>query len=293
MKVELRAYRGKPTLFVDGQPEPCYAYSYTFPAERPGGDEIHRKFAAHGCKWYLLITRGGVEGDWHTTPFWTDDNVFPEVQEENLSRHAAMALKHCPDARFWVRIGAGPPKRWREKFPGELLLNCDGKRYDHASTASSRFHEQYGLMIENIVRYCERQPWGERVAGYLVFPLDEGTSNLVNEGFCFDYSPAALAGFRAWLKDPNAEIPAERNRPPTLHWPEDNRLESPEERARLARVFTRGLNRPSGFVLPVQRWNAKAGRSWASERWAFRDPYLVLVPGDSPVGFRQIGRAHV
>ncbi|MCG3147198.1 MAG: hypothetical protein PCFJNLEI_00636 [Verrucomicrobiae bacterium] len=238
MKVELRTYRGKPTLFVDGQSEPCYAYSYTFPAERPGGDEIHRKFAAHGCRWYLLIARGGVDGDWFTTPFWTDHNVFPAVQEDNLSRHAALVLKHCPDARFWVRIGAGPPKKWREQFSGELLVNCDGKRYDHASTASVRFHEQYGLMVENIVRYCEAQPWGERVAGYLVFPLDEGTSNLVNKGYCFDYSPVALAGFRTWLKDPTATIPAERNRPPTLHWPEPEEKHLEREYCRFMREMT-------------------------------------------------------
>lgn len=243
MKAELRHYRGKPTLFLDGRPEPCYAYSYTFPAERTGADEIHRKFAAHGCRWYLLITRGGVDGDWHTTPFWTDDANFPEVKQDNLSRHALLVLRHCPDARFWVRIGGGPPKRWREKYPGDLLLNCDGKRYEHASTASTRYHDQYGRFIENIVGYCERQPWGDRVAGYLVFPLDEGTSNLVNEGYCFDYSPVARSGFRDWLQDPTAEIPAERPRPRTLHWPEPEEFRLEREYCRFMREMTARLFR--------------------------------------------------
>jgi uncharacterized protein (DUF2126 family) len=30
----------------------------------------------------------------------------------------------------------------------------------------------------------------------------------------------------------------------------------------MAQVFQQGLNVPRGFVLPVQRWNAKAASRW-------------------------------
>jgi hypothetical protein len=65
--------------------------------------------------------------------------------------------------------------------------------------------------------------------------------------------------------------------------PEDSRLEDPEARERLARVFNRGLTVPSGFVLPVQAWQ---GEAWRSERWRLRRGHVFLVPGDSPVGYR-------
>ncbi len=66
----------------------------------------------------------------------------------------------------------------------------------------------------------------------------------------------------------------------------DSNLDDPEERARLARSFKRGLNTPAAFVLPVQRWNAVDARRWRSERWSTRAGRVQLVPGDSPAGLR-------
>ncbi|MEM9727954.1 MAG: transglutaminase family protein [Myxococcota bacterium] len=68
--------------------------------------------------------------------------------------------------------------------------------------------------------------------------------------------------------------------------PENSKLEDSEERARIARVFERGLDVPAAYVLPVQRWQSKARVGWQSERWRLRRGYIFLIPGDSPAGFR-------
>ena len=67
--------------------------------------------------------------------------------------------------------------------------------------------------------------------------------------------------------------------------PLDNKVEDEEERARISRTFERGLGKPTGYVLPVQSWQAAASH-WRSERWPLRRGRLYLAPGNSPVGLR-------
>ena len=65
----------------------------------------------------------------------------------------------------------------------------------------------------------------------------------------------------------------------------DSKLASVEDRARIARVFSRGLREPAGFALPLGYEGEDDGH-WITERWTTRREHLFLVPGDSPVGYR-------
>jgi len=87
------------------------------------------------------------------------------------------------------------------------------------------------------------------------------------------------------FEDPAHWLVQEANLPVNLD-PSNSKLENAEDRHRIARVFDHGLTRPTGHVLPVQRWNAAAGTGWYSEKWRLRREKLFLIPGDSPVGYR-------
>ncbi len=89
----------------------------------------------------------------------------------------------------------------------------------------------------------------------------------------------------AAYEDPLAYIHKERGLPLNVD-PQHNTLDEPEERERLAKVFSRGLGRPVGFVLPLARTPFGDSPMWQSGLWLLRAKHLFLVPGDSPVGLR-------
>lgn len=89
----------------------------------------------------------------------------------------------------------------------------------------------------------------------------------------------------AAYEDPLAYSLKERQLPVNVD-PVNNRLDDPEERERLRRVFENGLGNPTGFILPLLRVWGKSGPEWQSGMWMLRARHLFLVPGDSPVGYR-------
>jgi len=60
----------------------------------------------------------------------------------------------------------------------------------------------------------------------------------------------------------------------------------PQERARIIRVFSQGLDQPVASVLPLRRGGRRGARQWQTERWEMREGKLFLVPGDSSAGLR-------
>jgi uncharacterized protein (DUF2126 family)/transglutaminase-like putative cysteine protease len=68
---------------------------------------------------------------------------------------------------------------------------------------------------------------------------------------------------------------------------QDSKLDDPKERARLRKVFDRGLNSRTGFALPLA-WSEEGSDNgyWRTSPWPFRRGKMFLLPGDSPMGLR-------
>jgi uncharacterized protein (DUF2126 family)/transglutaminase-like putative cysteine protease len=90
---------------------------------------------------------------------------------------------------------------------------------------------------------------------------------------------------RPAFEDPWHFIGRERELPVNVD-PFDSKLENEEDRARLARVFERGLANPVAYVLPINRRHEASGPVWLSSAWPMRQEKLLLMPGDSAVGYR-------
>lgn len=66
--------------------------------------------------------------------------------------------------------------------------------------------------------------------------------------------------------------------------PRESNLKDPLERRRLAKVLNQGLDKIIGYALPLS-WDY-AEESWHSTPWPLRKERLILLPGDSPMGYR-------
>ena len=75
----------------------------------------------------------------------------------------------------------------------------------------------------------------------------------------------------------------EQNLPANVD-PFDNRLDDPLERERLARILDGELGIAAGYVLPIAAEENGAG--FKSDHWQLRRDRLLLLPGDSALGFR-------
>ena len=238
-----------------------------------------------------------------TKPFsdesWDRLNALGRKVDEELIKHdVRLTMGGEPtfvsiddfQAPEWNAEAVGPTKRaladdlirrLRERFaPGGLLHYGQGKWYPGESLPRWTFS-----------LYWRRD--GKPVWQNEALVAREGARTAAKPGD--DYRLLAhIAGnlglgddtVQAAFEDPAEWLVKEARLPDNVD-PSNSRLTDPEERARIARVFDRGLNNPSGYVLPVQRWNALAAQTrWVSEKWQTRRGRLYLVPGDSPVGYR-------
>jgi uncharacterized protein (DUF2126 family)/transglutaminase-like putative cysteine protease len=193
------------------------------------------------------------------------------------------------DGDEWNTAAVGPTKRerafdlimkLRDRFaPGGLLSFGQGKWYPGESLprwAFSLYWRGDGkpLWTDAALIAPERTD----------NPPDVETTRLFGEKLCERLGINSEFLIPAY-EDPLHYVSREQSLPINVD-PLDSKLEDPEERARLIRVFNHGLDRPTGFALPIQRWNSKNTSSWVTGPWPMRRGRVYLAPGDSPLGLR-------
>ncbi|MBL8848743.1 MAG: transglutaminase family protein, partial [Planctomycetaceae bacterium] len=218
------------------------------------------------------------------------------------------------DGAEWMTAAVGPDKRrlsetlikrLREQFaPGGLLHYGQGKWYpgeslprwslgvywrkdgvpiwENASLIAD-FDHDYGLGPDAARRFTRHLAQVLGVSGEYIIPAYEDVAHYL-------------------LKEQRLPVNVD---------PADSKLSNPEERARLARVFQRGVGEPIGFVMPLKRqmWQGRAPHGhveqkppvrpdkprspvenpllrWVSGPWPIRSERMFLLPGDSPLGLR-------
>ena len=195
-----------------------------------------------------------------------------------------------PDGAEWTIDALGPTKR-REAgrlirrlmtlwSPGAALQYGAGKHYPGEQTPRWALHATW-------------RPDGEPVWADPTLLADPDTT----EGDAGAETARAFAQALAQRLqlDPACAMPAYEDQPyflmregrlPANVVAEASHAADPQERARLRRVFSAGLDAVVGYVLPLRRAGADGARRWQSEMWEMREGKIFLVQGDNSMGVR-------
>lgn len=189
----------------------------------------------------------------------------------------------------WNTLALGPRKR---AAAGELL-----KRLRKRFTTGALLHYGQGKQYpgESLPRWALGCYW--RKDGEPIWQNPELIGNeSVSPGYGETQAQKFMTTLAEHLSVPTAHIiPGfedafyymlqERKLPINVD-PLTNRLEDPEVRARMTKVFDQGLKKVIGFALPLQRRLVDNEIRWVTGPWFLRREHLFLIPGDSPMGYR-------
>jgi uncharacterized protein (DUF2126 family) len=192
-----------------------------------------------------------------------------------------------PDGEEWNTAALGPTKRslaaavyhrLRERYAPQGLTHFgQGKWYPGEPLPR--------WSLNCFWRRDEEPIWRERA---LIANEDRDYGSTAEIAQSFLFGVAERLGL-----DPHHVFPAfedvfyylwrERRLPVNVD-PLDSKLDDAQERARLMRLYSHGLDRVAGHVLPIAR--DALGTRWRSGSWFLRPERCYLIPGDSPLGLR-------
>lgn len=200
--VEVKMRNGRPTIFIDGKPDALPGYSPG--TTREFYDKYMPLFYQHKMGVYPIWIEGwGVSGE---NRWWSGEKVsekplfVPPSKVFTLENQVEHIMRGDPGAYIIVRFYTRPPDSWTAIHPNEFTINEEGGVLNTPSLASDAYWEKAAAFSAALVRYCESQPWGNRVIGYNTHYLEEGCHMPVASGWLFDHNPLMLKKYRDFLR---------------------------------------------------------------------------------------------
>ncbi len=216
------------------------------------------------------------------------DRVDRQLHEQDVRLSSGgeptFVSSEVPDAPEWNTSALGGTKEamgdrlmrrlWPMWAEGGLLHHGQGKWYPgeqlprwaiscYSRTDGVALWKEPALLARNDIEYGHTNQDAEAFARRLIHNL-----SLERHGLMPAYEDV---WYYLWRE----------KRLPSNVVPLDSRLDDPVERERLTKVFTQGLEQVVGWVLPLSYQDR-----WQSGDWFLRAQTCLLLPGDSPMGFR-------
>ncbi len=217
------------------------------------GEQVDQKLLADDVR----LSMGGeptfVSVDNLDAPEWND----AALGEQKLQRSHELLLK------------------LRERFaPQGIVSFTQGKWYPGEPTPRWSLNCHWRVDGESIWRSTER-----------IAQAGEGESTIDDARRLMTCLCTELnldhAPLRALYEDPLYHLHLESLLPPSIAL-ESLDLDDGESRAQLVKKLSAGLDKPVGYMLPLEC----DGSQWQSSVWPTRRDEIFLVPGDSPAGLR-------
>ena len=251
--------------------------------------------ASDAVDFSMVIGRLGHEAS-PTTPYtdavWTQLRAVGDKVDRHLEAHHVRltmggeptfnAREHV-DAPEWNGDAMGPTKlpfgrklahELRQRIaPGAAIVHRPGKWYPGESLPR--------WALEIVGRRDKTPLWPER--SDLFQKASDTDAERFARALLRTLGLAEVDSLLPAFEDPLQAIKDEAFLAPDVD-PTKADVTSSEERQRLARALSRGLDKATGWVLPLAP--SDGDQRWLTERWQFRRGALYLLPGDSPIGLR-------